>query len=383
MPRQSMPSRVLIVAIVFTIIGAGMTYLLLSLAGPPIVSNDPQPPTEDYPVTPKLDPVGTDLAGRPIYSFAVHAIAFGSDSKRLVIGAGDGGVYVIPDITAVEPAYSAIKAHDDWAFSVLPTSNGGLITGGGDNRSIAWDPGMLPLRFFETDGHSNDVHAVALSPDEDVLYTTGDDRRLIAWSMEDGRVLYDVEPHDEQVPAMRMSPDGLTLATGSRDNKLRIIRARDGKVERTIASHNNDILDLAFSPDGQRIATASYDSTVMIHDVVKGEAIHTLHGHKDRVFAVAFSPDGKTLVSGGEDHDLVFYDTADDYKVDRWIDTGEDISRLAFSPDGQYLAAASSSGWVTVYDAITDGIVFRIQYTSANDPKVRAPASPGVGGGGP
>ena len=57
------------------------------------------------------------------------------------------------------------------------------------------------------------VNAVLFTPEGEVLYSGGDDGRIIRWSMPDGEKLGEWEAPAE-VWALALSPDGKTLASG-------------------------------------------------------------------------------------------------------------------------------------------------------------------------
>ncbi|XAM00671.1 WD40 repeat domain-containing protein [Phycisphaeraceae bacterium D3-23] len=332
-------------------------------------SSDPQPPTQGLQGGPARDEVASDLIGRPVYTYAVHALAFSDDSAYLALGAGDGGVMRIELALLLahaqdpeHPSATRLAAHDDWAFAIAFLDDASIVTGGGDNRIVRWDADLQQQHVFEPGGHTNDVHAIAVAPDQRRMYSAGDDRRLIAWDLDDGSVVYDITPHDEQVPALELSPDGAVIATGSRDDHVRLFDAQSGGLLRTLDSHEGDVLDLAFSPDGEHLASVSYDTTVRVHEVRTGALIKTLRGSNSRQFAIAYSADGRYLAAGGESGKIVIYDAADGYSIAHRLRTDADISRLAFSPDGQWLAASSSSGAVMLYGAQTFTLVESMRY---------------------
>ncbi|MFI4861725.1 MAG: WD40 repeat domain-containing protein [Phycisphaerales bacterium JB063] len=351
----------IVVLVLISVLGVIWLFLVrpgVLRVGPVIVDNDPQPPTQGRLAGPQRDEVASDLIGRPIYTYAVHALAFSDDSAFLALGAGDGGVMRI-DLAMLaanandpmNPPASLLAAHDDWAFAIDFLEDGSIITGGGDNLLIHWDQGLQKRHTFDIGGHTNDVHALAVSPDQSRMYSAGDDHRLIAWDLRDGAVLYDIAPHEGPVPALVLSSDGAVIATGSRDDKVRLFDAQTGDLLHTLDPHDDDVLDLAFSPDGSWLASASYDTTVRIYEVETGGLIQTLRGSNSRQFAAAYSADGRYLAAGGESGKIVIYDASDDYAIVQRIRTDGDVSRLAFSPDGQWFASASSTGVVILYDA--------------------------------
>lgn len=287
------------------------------------------------------DKVASSLAARPISTQVPFAIEFNPGGDAVAIGTGDGRLIVWSPLDGRE---FSIQDHRFWTFCAAWSDDGSrLITGGGDDVINIRNARTLEL-VGTLEGHSDDVHGIALSPDNRVLYSVGDDMMLFAWDIERGSPIYRIKAHDEQIPCIAMSPDGKTLATGSRDDTVKLWNAADGKLLHTFTGHLNDVLDVDFGPDGRTLASASYDTTIMLWDVPGRSRQSVIREHKDRVFAVEFSPDGKSLWSGGEDNALVQTQLTGDTPSSRIV-VGGDIARLAISPDDSARAYTSSDGY--------------------------------------
>ena len=102
--------------------------------------------------------------------------------------------------------------------------------------------------------------------------------------------------HSDEVGAVAYSPDGRHLATGSWDKRVRVWDVGTG-TSRTLTGHTKYVSGVRFSPDGRHLASGSLDKTVRVWDLKTGTS-RTLTGHTSVVTAVAYSPDGQ-LVSGG------------------------------------------------------------------------------------
>lgn len=120
------------------------------------------------------------------------------------------------------------------------------------------------------------------------------------------------------------TPDGSTLITGGVDNSVRAFSLPDGKPLWNIEAHADWVLALAMSPDGKQVATASRDRTARVVDVKTGVIEGTFTGHSVPVLSVAFAPNGQEVISG-----------ATDGEVRRWKLNGEGIKDSTIRPGGR------------------------------------------------
>ena len=145
--------------------------------------------------------------------------------------------------------------------------------------------------------------------------------------------------HTEEVWAVAFSPDGKTLASGGDDTSVKLWDVQTGKEKQTLSGHKYKVATLAFSPDGKSLASGSEDYTVKIWDLATGALKQTLN-HDYQITAIAFSPDGNTLACAVYSGNIVLWD-AQTWTQKRTIE-GKDVVRgAAFSPDSKLLASAT------------------------------------------
>ena len=106
--------------------------------------------------------------------------------------------------------------------------------------------------------------------------------------------------HSDNVFAVAWSPDGQYIASGSRDTTVRVWHAATGICEYIYRGHSYSLLSVAWSPDGRRVASGDTGGTVRVWEALSGEEIVVYHGHRRFVRSVAWSPDGRSVVSGGD-----------------------------------------------------------------------------------
>jgi len=257
-----------------------------------------------------------------------------------------------------------------------------LASGSSDGTFRLWDvtdPAHAtavggPTAVKDTDGRAGVALVVAFSPGyTDFLVTAQVGGAVRLWGLADPtkpEAFGETFIHTNNVWALAFSPDGLTLATGSEDTTVKLWDVAGGKEKGTLKGHGATVRSLAFSRDGKRLVTGSFDQTVKVWDLEKMAELATLKGHSDAVWSVAFAPDGRTFASGGADGTVKLWalpESGDPAAVEEkgtlkghmnWV------SCVAFSPDGKKLASGGFDNTVRLWSV--GGL---LEYASLKDLK--------------
>lgn len=250
----------------------------------------------------------------------VNAVAFSSDGKRLVAGAGDVGA--AGDVRVWDVATGKLLAtlagHKDAVYAVAVSPDGKTIASGSyDQEIIIWDVAAAqPLRTLH--GHNGAICGLSFRKDGKVLASASADRTVKLWDPTNGKRLDTrSEPAKEQ-NSIAFSPDGERLAAAGVDNRIRIWRVTPTAAENTNPllisqfAHEGAILRLAWSGDGKRLVTSADDRTVKVWDVPqKGDELRqiaTLPQQPDWPTGLAFADGDQKVIVGRLDGTIGVYD---------------------------------------------------------------------------
>jgi WD40 repeat protein len=215
-------------------------------------------------------------------------------------------------------------------------------------------------------GHTDDVNAVAWSPDGTRIASGSEDQTVQVWdATTGGNVLYSHHPFDE-VHNVAWSPDGTRIASAGSYWEVWVWNATTAAGIYSYSGHLDEVTAVAWSPDSMRIASASYDKTVRVWDATTGNNVLIYSHHTAPVYAVAWSPDGKYIASASDDKKVRVWDATTGNNVFVYSKHTAPVYAVSWSPDSRSRNIASGGGdsAVRVWDATTGGAVLPNAYTS-------------------
>ena len=120
--------------------------------------------------------------------------------------------------------------------------------------------------------HTDGVLTLGFSPNSAaqynwVLASGSRDDTLRLWKLIVGEPIprsLALHGHTDDVRAVAFSPDGKTLASASLDETIRLWNVHSGEHYKTLYGHRDGVTSLAFSPDGTTLASASSDNTILL-----------------------------------------------------------------------------------------------------------------------
>ena len=167
-------------------------------------------------------------------------------------------------------------------------------------------------------GHDGWALAVAFSPIEKRLASSGADHRIIIWDLACGKVEQILVGHESGVQEIAFNSEGSMLASASWDHTVRLWDVATGRLLQILSGHTDIAQGVAFSPDSRMLASSSYDRTIRLWDVPSGRMIRILKGHQNWVHFVTFSPGGKRIASSSADGTIKLWDPETGVCLETW-----------------------------------------------------------------
>lgn len=105
-----------------------------------------------------------------------------------------------------------------------------------------------------------------------------------------------IEGNSEAITALALSPDNKLLFSSSHSRQIRVWELSSLKCLRSWKGHEGPVMGMACDASGGLLATAGADRKVLVWDVDGGFCTHYFKGHKGVLTTILFHPDPNCLL---------------------------------------------------------------------------------------
>ncbi|KAG2072855.1 WD40 repeat-like protein [Suillus decipiens] len=262
-----------------------------------------------------------------------------------------GGAQPQTQSRKLTPKYEFV-GHEDyvWAFVFLH-DNVHIVSGSWDGTMRKWncDTGLLVGEPWTAKGGC--IHAMALSPDGEIIACGRMDGSVQRWDANDGKMVEAVwTGHTREVRSLSWSPGGDHIASGSRDGTILIRKLDSGEIEvGPIKTGQHWVNVLVYSPSGDRVASGGLNETVCIWDTKTGELIvGPIEELWASVTSLVWSSDSKKVYVASDKFVRVF--DSNSGTVLHRFEHNDLVNSIALSPKHDVLACVGQPGVAQLWD---------------------------------
>ena len=207
----------------------------------------------------------------PTTQVAATGAALFSVAQRgdvVAVGTGEGDVLVLDATTGARRAL--LPGHQGRVFALAFAGDDRLVTGDGEGTLREWDWKAERVERSIPRAHEGSVNALAVSDEQGLLASAGDDRVVRLWDADGLAARGDpLGPLDSALTDVALSADGRAVVASSADGHVgRWSIGRGGAegeaVGAPFAAEDNTVWAVAISPDGRTLAVATDDEVVSL-----------------------------------------------------------------------------------------------------------------------
>lgn len=203
----------------------------------------------------------------------------------------------------------------------------------------------------ELTGHSNPIFTLALSQKPGILFTGGNDKGIVEWSLKNNSFIKVLFPVPASVYAI-YCPAGIPyLFAGLRSGDVTVFDFIQQKVIKILNHHTKPVFDIKSVSQKNELLVASEDGTVSIWNMTTLALLHTMTVSDDTVRCIAVSPDEKQVAFGCRDNMVRIYDLEDYSFIKVLSDHTMAVFSIKYSPDGNYLLSGSRDAQIKIWDS--------------------------------
>ena len=219
---------------------------------------------------------------------------------------------------------------------------------------------MTVEKTAELTGHSNPIFTLELSQKPGIVFTGGNDKGLVEWSLKDNSFIKVMFPVMASIYAIHC-PEGYPLLfAGLRSGEVLVFNFIEQKITHRLRHHVKPIFDIKSSSRKEELLIASEDGTVSVWSLKTLEQLHSITVSNDTVRCITIDPAQQRVAFGCRDTRVILYDLEDYSLIKALIGHTMAIFSLQYSPNGEYLVSGSRDAQLKIWDNKTYTLIQNI-----------------------
>lgn len=203
----------------------------------------------------------------------------------------------------------------------------------------------------ELNGHGNPVFTLELSQKPGILFTGGNDKGLVEWSLKGNSFIKVLFPVNSSIYAIHCPVGFPLLLSGLRSGEVLVFDFLKQQLLEPLKYHKKPVFDIKSVENKQELLIASEDGTVSIWSLKTLSFLHSIRVSDDTIRSISISADEKQVAFGCRNNQIKIYDL-EDYSLIKTLE-GHTMSvfSLQYSPSGNYLISGARDAQIKIWDS--------------------------------
>ncbi len=222
------------------------------------------------------------------------------------------------------------------------------------------DPSNLILRLplDGTQGHTENITALAYSPAGRLIASADNVGTIILWDVSTNTPIYTLQTHTEAVNSVKFNANGTLLVSGGEDQQVILWDVTSGTPTNILTNFGAAVRDVAIHPNDTIIAAVGEDTGVRIWNLGDGQSNvlgnETVPGHTGFVNVVTFGASDNTnlLFSGGQESEIIAWNFITGRVIDRLDEHEAPLTSIVYTPSGNTFFTGDEDGVVIWWDGL-------------------------------
>jgi len=219
---------------------------------------------------------------------------------------------------------------------------------------------MTIEKLTELTGHGNPIYALALSQKPGILFSGGNDKGLVEWSLKTNSFIKVMFPVNASIYAIHCPAGYPLMFAGLRSGQVLVFDFIQQKLIKGLNFHTKPVFDIQSIPNKKELLVASEDGTISVWSLDTLERVHVIKVSHDTIRSIAVSPDQKSAAFGCRDNSVAVFNL-EDYSAQATL-TGHTMSvfATAYSTDGRHIYSGARDAQLKIWDASSFELVKNI-----------------------
>jgi centriolar protein POC1 len=205
----------------------------------------------------------------------------------------------------------------------------------------------------ELTGHGSPIFTLELSQKPDILFTGGNDKGLVEWSLKENAFIKVLFPAAASVYAIHC-PEGYPfLFAGLRNGDILVFDFTSQKIVEILKAHQLPVFDIKSIKRKDELLVASEDGTVSVWSLKTLQKVYSVKVSDDTIRSIGISASEKHAAFGCRDNSIRIYDLEDYTLIKTIYGHTLPVFTVQFGPDDSYLVSGSRDAQLKIWDSLS------------------------------